>query len=324
MKKPAISIIVPIYGVEAYLPACVDSILNQSFTDFECILVDDGSPDGCPALCEEYARRDARVRVVHRENGGLSAARNSGLDIARGKYISFVDSDDLLHPQFLEILYRAAAETGAKITVCDFLRFQDGTSPDVSIPGHKHTLLDQREALWALVNFRDMVCCSRMTVAWNKLYRRELFDGLRYPEGKLHEDEFLIHRLLLRAERVCLCEDVLYLYRTREDSITGSRHAIDPRHLEVLDAFEERCRLLNIPEYQDIYPTMVECYFEAMIRHAYMVAYPSGKFLTVYRRYLRELPRYAHVLHGKRFYLFAVCPYLHWVRHYRAWMRSLK
>lgn len=324
MSEPKISVILPVYNVAPYLEESMNSLLSQTFADFECILVDDGSTDASGAICDRYAAQDPRVRMVHRENGGLSAARNSGLDIARGKYISFVDSDDLLHPQFLEILYRAAVETGAEISVCDFQRFQDGTSPDVPVPKGRRKLLNQREALWALVNFNDRISCIRMTVAWNKLYRRELFDRLRYPEGKLHEDEFLIHRLLLRAERVCLCEDVLYLYRTREDSITGSRHAIDPRHLEALEAFQERCQLLSAPEYRDIYPAVVESYFETMIYQAYTVAYPSGKFLTVYRRYLRELPRYAHILHGKRFYLFAVCPYLHWVRHYRAWMRSLK
>ena len=122
---PTISVIVPVYNVEIYLHRCVDSILAQTFTDFELILVDDGSPDNCGAICDEYAKKDSRVRVIHKENGGQSSARNRAIEAAQGEWIHFVDSDDLIHPQMLEILYRAAQESGANISACSYTEAED-------------------------------------------------------------------------------------------------------------------------------------------------------------------------------------------------------
>lgn len=119
-EKPLLSIIVPVYDVERYLPKCIDSILAQTFTDFELILVEDGSPDNCPALCDAAAAKDARIRVIHQKNGGLSAARNAGLDAARGEWIGFVDSDDYIAPEMYEALYKAVQSTGADLALCDY------------------------------------------------------------------------------------------------------------------------------------------------------------------------------------------------------------
>ena len=128
-KAPLLSIIVPVYKVENYLPKCIDSILAQTFTDFELILVDDGSPDNCPALCDAAAEKDARVRVIHQKNGGLSAARNAGLDAARGAWIGFVDSDDYIAPEMYEVLYQAVQSTGADLALCDYAEVDEAGKP---------------------------------------------------------------------------------------------------------------------------------------------------------------------------------------------------
>ena len=128
-EKPLLSIIVPVYDVERYLPKCIDSILAQTFTDFELILVEDGSPDNCPALCDAAAARDARIRVIHQKNGGLSAARNAGLDTARGEWVAFVDSDDTITPDFCEKLYAAVQDTGAQMVVCNYRQVDEALQP---------------------------------------------------------------------------------------------------------------------------------------------------------------------------------------------------
>ena len=128
-EKPLLSIIVPVYKVENYLQKCIDSILAQTFTDFELILVEDGSPDGCPALCDAAAAKDARIRVLHQKNGGLSAARNAGLDVARGEWIGFVDSDDYIAPEMYETLYKAVQSTGADLALCDYAAVDEAGTP---------------------------------------------------------------------------------------------------------------------------------------------------------------------------------------------------
>lgn len=190
---PQISVIVPVYKVEPYLHRCVDSILAQTFTDFELILVDDGSPDNCGAICDEYAAKDERVRVIHQKNGGLSAARNAGIDWAFANsdsaWLAFVDSDDWVHPQYLEKLYRAAAESGVKLAVCAYIE----TETEV-----RHAPAENN---WREYDWKDFFVQESINsiISVNKLYAKALFSGLRYPAGRLHEDEFLSPRLLQRA-----------------------------------------------------------------------------------------------------------------------------
>ena len=187
---PTISVIVPVYKVEPFLSRCVDSLLNQTYRDFELILVDDGSPDSCGDICDRYARQDSRVHVIHQQNGGLSAARNTGivhcLEESSSDWLAFVDSDDWVHPQYLQRLMEAAEETGCRISVCGFYR-----SSGEAIPEDPESAPVAMEA--------EAYYCSQIhegvtAVAWNKLYHRSLFKHLRYPIGKLHEDEFTTYR----------------------------------------------------------------------------------------------------------------------------------
>ena len=230
-----ISVIIPVYKVEAYLTACVESVLRQTYQNFELILVDDGSPDNCPQMCDAFAARDSRIRVIHKENGGLSSARNAGIEIARGKYLAFLDSDDLWSPLFLERLYRAIQETGADFSVCLFRQFSE--TPAVLTPDESKTeLLTQRQAFECFFNERNV----NMVVAPNKLYRRHLFDAVRYPVGQIHEDEAVIHEIIGAAPTVAWVSEEHYLYREAPNSITTSKFSL--KRLDEMYAKEQRIR----------------------------------------------------------------------------------
>ena len=218
--KTEISVIVPIYRVEKFLPQCIESILNQTFTDFELILVDDGSPDRCPAICDEAAERDARVRVIHQANQGLSAARNAGIEIARGAWLSFVDADDFVAPNFLEALHDAAVRAGADCAVCGICLTDDtGKVIEPSLPIEVESGV--RTGLSVLETIREK---SNMpyVVAWNKLCRRAVFETLRYPVGRRNEDVFVFAELFDTAKTVACIGDKLYFYRQSAQSIMRS------------------------------------------------------------------------------------------------------
>ncbi len=217
-----LSVIVPVYGVEQYLPPCVDSILAQTWTDFELILVDDGSPDNCGAICEEYAARDSRVRVIHRENGGLSAARNSGLKEAKGEYITFIDSDDLVSEDFLRRMLQALRASGADMASCGSLRFQEDAELWQSRPEYENapevTVISGREACLERFRKNEFTQIS----AWGKLFRSSLSEYLWFPEGRIHEDQWTIPIALFQSKQVAVVPEALYYYRVRSGSITTS------------------------------------------------------------------------------------------------------
>ena len=214
-----ISVIIPVYKVEDYLDRCVQSVLAQTYEDIEVILVDDGSPDGGGAKCDDYAARDSRVKVIHRENGGLSAARNTGLDAAAGEYILFVDGDDYIAPDMAEKLLAALEDTGADMALCDIKCVDDGGTVVRELPPFEAGVFGPEE-IYRRMTFDDWA--MRYVTAWNRLYRRALFDGLRFEEGKLHEDEFLAHRLYDRCEKVAAVSDELYYYVQRGGSIMSA------------------------------------------------------------------------------------------------------
>lgn len=226
-----ISIVVPIYKVEKYIHRCIDSILDQTFTDFELILVDDGSPDNCGKICDEYAEKDSRIHVIHKENGGLSDARNAGIDWvfehSNSEWISFIDSDDWIHPKYLEALYNAVKETGCEISICGYEE-TTGDSPKV----------DDSKLQAESVNTEDFFCEHNVNavVAWGKLYKKELFREIRYPVGKLHEDEFTTYKLLFQYENCAFVNQPLYFYYKNNDGITKSK--LNIRRMVVFDAYQ--------------------------------------------------------------------------------------
>ncbi len=213
-----VSIIVPVYQVREYLDVCVQSVLAQTYTDLEIILVDDGSTDGSEKICDRYAETDERVRVVHQKNKGLSGARNEGLKLAKGEYIAFVDADDKVSPFFIELLYELAEKYHARIAVCSY---EKGRELSGKIKRKKAYVVGSDKMLREWHGKRKKL----ETVVWNKLYHRSIFEvekGNVFPEGKLHEDVYVSHLFVQRAGRVAITGEKLYLYRTRTGSIKKS------------------------------------------------------------------------------------------------------
>lgn len=213
MDYPLISVIVPIYKVEPYIHRCVDSILNQTYSNLEIILVDDGSPDNCGKICDEYAKKDYRIVVIHRENGGLSAARNSGLDICNGEYIGFVDSDDFICPEMYEQLYNDIVKYGTKLAFCHTNVYRNG----IIIPKDYG---EGSECFTKEYVMRRALTESIWWSAWTKLYHRSLFNNIRFPEGKTNEDLAIMMRIYDQCDKIVINYNKLHNYWIREGSIT--------------------------------------------------------------------------------------------------------
>lgn len=216
---PIISVIVPVYEVEAYLERCVDSLLSQSMRNIEIILIDDGSPDACGEICDRYAAHDPRVRVIHQENAGLSAARNAGLELARGEWIMFVDSDDWVEPDFCRLPYEAALAHGADLVIFGNIKHRKN---DNILKKHiEEGALGREESVAYVVK-------KNITV-WNKLYHRSLFHEIRFPEGYVHEDVVATPKLVHAARSVYRLDACLYHYVYRADSICQARGLLSRR-----------------------------------------------------------------------------------------------
>ena len=236
-----ISVIVPIYKVEPYLDRCVGSIMAQTYEDLEIILVDDGSPDNCPAMCDAWAAKDSRIRVIHKENGGLSDARNAGLAVATGEYISFIDSDDYIAPEFVAELYEAMTQTGADVAECATAYVDE----DGNILRNRNAApiaeMDKLEALRRLV-LEDGV----YQTVWNKLYRREIC--IPFETGKLNEDEFFTWKVFEKINKLAVVEASLYNYLQRGSSIIGTGY-----HIRRLDGLVARfLRMSALQKYEQL------------------------------------------------------------------------
>lgn len=231
--KDKISVIIPIYKVEKYLNRCVESVVNQTYRNLEIILVDDGSPDKCPEICEEWAKKDKRIRVIHKENGGLSDARNVGLQMARGEYIAFVDSDDWLHKDALETLRCFLERYNADIVECKAFSTHEKVD-DKIIDRDKIAVseFDRESSMKALLREKPL----RQTV-WNKLFKRTVIEDIDFKKGKYHEDEFWTYQVFDKAKKILFLDVVLYYYFQRLDSIMGQAFS-----LKRLDAIEGRYR----------------------------------------------------------------------------------
>ena len=215
MSEPVISVIIPIYNTAPWLRRCLDSVVNQTYQNLEIILVDDGSTDGSGAICDEYAARDGRVRVIHKGNGGVSSARNAGLAAAGGEWIGWVDSDDWIEPDMYVYLLAAAQDRGADIAVCS--RYEHYRESCRMRGWAQERLLDTEGALELLLKNDDM-----QNYLWDKLWRRSLFEGISFPEGHTYEDLAVMYRLFERAQRIVCLPEGKYHYNERPGSIVGN------------------------------------------------------------------------------------------------------
>lgn len=237
-RRQLISVIVPIYRVEQYLDRCLVSIVDQTYDNLEIILVDDGSPDRCSVICDTWAQKDSRIKVIHKKNGGLSDARNAGLAVASGEFISFIDSDDWLQPNFFSALFSAMVNSGAEVAECATTYVtEDGTAIKVREVAHPRTL-DRVEALRRLV-LEDGV----YQTVWNKLYRRDAIQEIPFAVGKYNEDEFWTYKVFDRIHKLATVDIPLYNYLQRGTSIIGVGYNI--RRLDGLEARFQRMEYLQ-------------------------------------------------------------------------------
>lgn len=241
-----ISIIVPVYNVENYLAKCIDSILTQTFYDFEVILVDDGSQDNSGKICDEYAERDRRVKVIHKKNGGLSSARNAGIDVAKGKYLGFVDSDDYIDKDMYELMYNHILLEKVNIVSVEMIDVYDGKIFK-NIDSDDFIVLNQKEVITAV-----MKGSMFYAYATNKLFEKRLFESIRFPEGKIVEDAFTIIKLLMLIEYVAVLSASKYYYYHRSDSIIGK--SFSHKTLDVIEAWKQNQELVlkKYPDLKDV------------------------------------------------------------------------
>ena len=263
---PEISIIVPVYRAEKYLNACVDSILNQTYSDFELVLIEDGSPDQSGAICDEYAQKDDRVRVIHQPNQGQAAARNHALPMTQGKWLCYVDSDDAIHPQMLEHLHRAAEKSGAGISMCQFLEAPEPPEDYEQPAEFSYTLLTMDEKTLTELHDRDQypgwVACA-------KLIRRELVEGYPFHTGRVYEDTEAVTRWLLPAKTLAMLPTQLYFYRTNPESTTKSQFSL--KRLDYLWALESMISYFQSVGFHTLAQRFVERYVEAAASACYGV-----------------------------------------------------
>lgn len=209
-----VSVIIPIYKVEKYLPRCVDSIINQTYQNLEIILVDDGSPDNCGKMCDEYAKKDERIKVIHKQNGGLSDARNVGIEEATGKYIAFVDSDDFVTKDYIEYMYDMIAKYDSNLAISG-VQVVWKSDEIIEKPGTKIIKLSSEDTFKNLLFGQGIDVC-----AYAKLYRMELFKDIKFPKGKVYEDTAIMYKIIEKAEKIVYGDKKNYYYIARAGSIS--------------------------------------------------------------------------------------------------------
>ncbi len=251
-RNPLITVVVPVYNAYPYLHCCLDSIQRQSYQNLEILLIDDGSTDDSAKICRAYCNQDLRFQLIRQENKGLGPARNTGLDLAKGSYICFVDADDCLHPDYVRILYENLTSTQADFSVCCFESFEGDVprQPTGKTADQRNELLvlDQMGLLNVLLKEEP----ATIVVAWNKLVAVDWLRGFHF-ENKWHEDQFMINEYVRRCNKAVFTSAILYEYRKHPDSIMGKESSRDLRHLDDLEAHEQRIKYFYQPQYQDMW-----------------------------------------------------------------------
>ena len=291
-ENDLVSIVVPIYNVEEFLEQCIKSIINQTYNNLQIILVDDGSKDNSGKLCDQYAEKDNRIEVIHKSNGGLSDARNKGISKAKGKYIVFIDSDDYIESKYIELLYKAIIANNVKISQCGIKE----------ISQENELIIKEGYENKQIKNFRQIMTDTYSgkwgnTVVWNKMYLKELFDDIKFPKGKIHEDEFTTYKIFYMAENIAIIDKFLYNYRQNRESIT--RKKFNLKRLDILEALEERIVFLNKYNEQELYDCAIQnyllvikdCFFKARREKNFSkenLWNLKNKYKNVYRRILKN------------------------------------
>lgn len=259
-----ISIIVPIYNVEKYLNKCIDSIISQTYKNIEIILVDDGSPDNCGKICDEYAKKDNRIKVIHKHNGGLSDARNAGTSVAKGKYLTYIDSDDFVTNDYCEFLYNNIKKTEADISICKhYIMFEDGSK--INTGTGKKYLMNKEEAFMRLLYSDDLDVS-----AWGKLYKREVMENIFFPKDRLYEDSATTYKLIDKCKCIVFESKPKYIYAVRKNSITTN--CFNKKKMDLILSTNEMCDYI-----EKEFPTLKEA---CARRKMYAYLSTLGQFVT--------------------------------------------
>ena len=313
-----ISVVVPVYKVEKYLKRCIESIIKQTYKNIEIILVDDGSPDNCGKICDEYASKDKRIKVIHKKNGGLSSARNEGLKIANGEYISFIDSDDYISNVFIEKLYSICKEQKCEIALCEYERVYDKIEHNcIEENKNENSIIEiyNNKEILKKIYSKDYLITI---VAWNKLYNKKLFKNIVFPEGRLHEDEATTYKILYNTKKVAILREKLYYYFYDINSIMNKKYNL--KRLDILYALKDRADFFESIKEIELYELTMKKYTEALI-NCYILCkrniddskYIQDILLNNFKKNIMNLIKYKNVkIKSKLKIIFAyICPNLY-------------
>ena len=288
-----VSVIITCHNESEYIEQCVNSVINQNFKDLEIILVDDGSPDNCPKICDEYARKYENITVIHQENAGLSAARNAGIDLATGKYITFIDSDDYAHPDMLSELKRSIDENSVSLAMCSYLKiYTTNSNQELLCCDGEIEVLSDKQGMDMLLNDQTA------SVAWGKLYDISLFETLRFPVGKICEDMFLTPLLFNLAKRIAVDSKKMYFYNQVGESITRSK--FNYKMLDMVDATQFWLKYTE-EQYEDLKEKALVHHYVTVINLCVNLLKARDAYgMMIYKKYKKEiLENYSLLINSK-------------------------
>lgn len=282
MRLPLLSVIIPVYKVADYLDRCVDSIINQSYDNLEIILVDDGSPDDCAQKCDEWTEKDDRITVIHKQNGGLSDARNHGMQFISGEYVSFIDGDDYVSEDYIGALFLSARKTESDIIECEYVKFSNQKECEITDKDYDEYCFSALDGLSALIDetyFTPIVC--------NKLFKKTIIQNVFFEIGKYHEDVFWTYQVFGKSKRITKINRIMYFYFQRESSIMGQTYNL--RRLDSLEGKWNRQKYI-----EENYPDLIlqakldffgSCMYALQCVLKNMSGYEKRKAITVIRKY---------------------------------------
>ena len=308
-----VSVIVPVYNVEKYLNKCVYSLLNQTYKNIEILLIDDGSKDNSGMMCDQLKNKDSRIKVYHKENGGLSDARNYGINQATGKYICFVDSDDYVEIDYVLKMYMGLKDNNVKISQCGINYVDDSNNYIYSIGYESNKVQSGRQMILDINNSHGV----ENTVAWNRLYDISLFKDIRFPYGKIHEDEFTTYKLYYN-NNVFVIKDKLYNYRQSPNSIMHKKYSLN--RLDALEAYKEKIEFFRLNKDIEIYDSILFSYLNLLIYTYINVKREHKNEKKILKNIVREFRRFYYKVVKKvsfkkkiKFSLFYFCPTLYFL-----------
>lgn len=259
MNQELITVIIPVYNVEKYLSECINSIIKQTYTNLEIILINDGSTDNSPNICIQFQEKDNRIKLINKENGGLSSARNAGIDIAKGKYLVFVDSDDYVDVKYIEKLYNLATINKTKIAQCAIWKVNDEKEKIEKIGYSSNEIKNGKEMIKDIYSNHWL----ENIVVWNKIYEKSIFKNIRFPLGKINEDEFTTYKILYNETKISITDDSLYFYRQSNNSLMRKKFNI--RRLNLLEALEGRIEFFYKNGEIELYDMTIKAYLNKCI-----------------------------------------------------------